>query len=133
MSLWLLDTDRIIDVLNGQPNAARTIEELAPGGPAISLVDFGELYEGAHYGRDRAAALAVLRDFLGGKGLLPVTEPVVERFAIVRGSLSKQLRQQVGELDLLIAATASTHGLTLLTRNRRDFQPIPDLKLRRPS
>jgi predicted nucleic acid-binding protein len=32
-------------------------------------------------------------------------------------------------LDLLIAATALAYDLTLLTRNRRHFQRIPDLKL----
>jgi predicted nucleic acid-binding protein len=39
------------------------------------------------------------------------------------------LRQQIGDLDLLIAATALEHNLTLLTRNVRDFQHVPGLKL----
>jgi toxin FitB len=30
-------------------------------------------------------------------------------------------------LDLLIAATANVHGVTLLTRNAKDFTLIPDL------
>jgi predicted nucleic acid-binding protein len=32
-------------------------------------------------------------------------------------------------MDLLIAATARAHDLTLGTRNRRDFAPIVGLKL----
>jgi len=36
-------------------------------------------------------------------------------------------------MDLLIAATALSHNLTLLTRNISDFQHIPQLKLYQPS
>jgi predicted nucleic acid-binding protein len=32
-------------------------------------------------------------------------------------------------MDLLIAATAVHHGLTLVTRNLRHFQRIPNLQL----
>lgn len=35
-------------------------------------------------------------------------------------------------MDLLIAATALEHDLTLLTYNLRDFRLIPDLKLHQP-
>jgi len=37
----------------------------------------------------------------------------------------------VQDPDLLIAATALTHGLTLVTRNVRHFQRVPDLDLYR--
>jgi predicted nucleic acid-binding protein len=56
----------------------------------------------------------------------------MERFAQVRGSLPRQIRQQIGDMDILIAATCLEHDLTLLTRNRKDFQKIPSLKLYRP-
>jgi predicted nucleic acid-binding protein len=36
-------------------------------------------------------------------------------------------------MDLLIAATALDHDLTLVTRNRRHFERIPDLTLYQPS
>jgi predicted nucleic acid-binding protein len=36
-------------------------------------------------------------------------------------------------MDILIAATALEHNLTLLTRNRKDFQVIPNLKLYQPN
>lgn len=50
----------------------------------------------------------------------------MERFAIVRGQ--RPQRQQIGDIDLLIAATALHHDLTLLTRNVRDFRLVPGLK-----
>ena len=35
----------------------------------------------------------------------------------------------VGELDLLIAATALVHNLTLVTHNTTDYRNIPNLRL----
>ena len=129
MSQYLLDTDWVVDVLNGQETATQTLIGLAPDGLALSLISYGELYEGAYFSRDPQTALEVLRTFLQGKALLPLTTAIMERFGILRGSLPRRLRQQIGDMDILIAATAVEHSLTLLTRNLKDFQHIPQLKL----
>jgi predicted nucleic acid-binding protein len=107
--------------------------ELASSGLAVSIITYGELYEGAAFAHDPTPALAGLRSFLKGKAILPLTQPVMERFGQVRGSLPRQIRQQIGDLDILIAATCLEHDLTLLTRNRKDFHKIPHLKLYQPS
>jgi tRNA(fMet)-specific endonuclease VapC len=129
MSLYLIDTDWVVDCLNDQEPAVRTLAALSGDGLAVSLISYGEQYQGAHYGRDPQAQIEGLREFLQDKDLLALTERTMEHFAVVRGQLSRQLRQQIGDLDLLIAATALEHNLTLLTRNVRDFQNIPGLKL----
>ncbi len=133
MTQYLVDTDYIVDALHGQTAALHTLTDLAPQGLAVSLISYGELYEGAYYARQPEEALAGLAQFLQGYTLLPLTLPIMERFAIVRGQLPRPVRQQVGDMDLLIAATALTHGLTLVTRNLRDFSLIPGLSLHRPS
>jgi tRNA(fMet)-specific endonuclease VapC len=129
MSSYLLDTDWVVDILNGQEKAIHTVLELASAGLAISIITYGELYEGAAFARDPEPALSGLRNFLKGKAILPLTQPIMERFAQIRGSLPRPVRQQVGDLDILIAATCLERNLTLLTRNLKDFQHIPDLKL----
>jgi tRNA(fMet)-specific endonuclease VapC len=129
MNRYLLDTDWIVDVLNGQEKAINTVLELAPAGLAVSIITYGELYEGAAFAHDPEPALAGLRSFLKGKAILPLTQPIMERFAQIRGSLPRPLRQQIGDLDILIAATCLEHNLTLLTRNLKGFQHIPSLKL----
>jgi tRNA(fMet)-specific endonuclease VapC len=129
MNRYLVDTDWVVDILNGQENAIHTAVELAPAGLAISIITYGELYEGAAFAHNPEPALAGLRAFLQGKPVLPLTQPIMERFARIRGSLPRLARQQIGDLDILIAATCLEHELTLLTRNRKDFQHIPDLKL----
>jgi tRNA(fMet)-specific endonuclease VapC len=129
MSSYLLDTDWIVDVLNGQETAIETLLELAPAGLALSIISYGELYEGAAFAHEPEPAITGLRSFLKGKPILPLTQPVMERFAQIRGSLPRMVRQQIGDLDILIAATCLEHNLTLLTRNLKDFQKIPNLKL----
>ena len=54
----------------------------------------------------------------------------MERFGVVRGDLQRR-GQTIGDPDILIAATALHHDLTLLTRNLRHFTRIPGLMLYR--
>jgi predicted nucleic acid-binding protein len=52
----------------------------------------------------------------------------MERFAFIRGELRAN-GQLIGDADLLIAATALEHDLTLVTQNLHHFNRIPGLKL----
>ncbi|MGQ9676103.1 MAG: hypothetical protein ACUVX1_10615 [Chloroflexota bacterium] len=49
---YLVDSDWVADWLVGKPEATRVITTLSEVGIAISLVTFGEVYEGIYYGRD---------------------------------------------------------------------------------
>jgi tRNA(fMet)-specific endonuclease VapC len=117
--------------LNDQPAAIRAVTDLEEDGLGFSIISYCELYEGAYYGRDPAAAIAGLRTFLQGKRLLPVTRVIAERFGVVRGSFTRHVRNQIGDMDLLTAATALELGLTLLTRNERHFGLIPGITIYR--
>jgi predicted nucleic acid-binding protein len=91
----------------------------------VSIITYGELYEGVYYSRNPEAALAGLEAFLEGKEILPLSQAVMEHFAIVRGALPRQIRQQIGDLDILIAATCLEHHLILLTTTVRTFSKSP--------
>jgi predicted nucleic acid-binding protein len=130
MSFYLIDTDWIIDVLNNQTDAAKTLKDLSTSGLAVSVITYGELFQGAYYSRrDPQKALIALSGFMASVDLLSITPAIAERFGIVRGQLTPHQRRQIGDMDLLIAATALTHGLTLLTRNVADFQLVPGLSV----
>lgn len=129
MTGYLVDTDWIIDALHGQHDAIQTLATINPQGIAVSVITYGELYHGAYYASDATIALFNIATFMRGKILLPLTASIAEQFGIMRGSLSRQQRSQIGDMDLLIAATAIVHDLTLVTRNLRDFQLIAGLDL----
>lgn len=129
MSTYLVDTNLVIDVLKGQIWAADLLLELSPLGLSISIISYGEIYEGVYYDRDPQKAFDELTSLLSDFDVLPLTYPIMEQFGIVRGQVSRHLRKQIGDLDFLIASTALVHDMTVVTRNIRDFQPIPGVRL----
>jgi tRNA(fMet)-specific endonuclease VapC len=125
---YLIDSDWVADALKGQQAATNLLARLAPSGLAISLITYGEIYEGIYYGAHPKAAERVFLNFLHGVAVLRPNRAVMRLFARIRG----QLRAQgllIGDDDLQIAATAMYHNLILVTRNTRHFQRINGLSL----
>jgi tRNA(fMet)-specific endonuclease VapC len=125
---YLVDSDWLIDALAGIPTATEPLAQLSDDGMAISIVTLGEVLEGAYLFPDPAAQLTRFRQFLADFPVVTLTEPIMERFARQRATL-RQRGMLIPDFDLLIAATALHHDLTLLTRNARHFGRIPDLQL----
>jgi tRNA(fMet)-specific endonuclease VapC len=128
---YLLDADWVIDALADRRNAASRIKELSSDGIGISIVTLGEVYEGAFGFAVPEQQLLSLRRFLAPFPVVPLSDPIMERFARLRSQLRRQ-GKIVPDFDLLVAATATEHDLTLLTRNVRHFERIPDLTLYQP-
>ena len=111
----LLDTDIFIDHLRGARAIAKTSISFA-----YSVITRTELLAG------RASGETIIRALLA-----PMREVVVDRAIAERAGL---LRRGLNVLtpDALIAATALELRIPLMTRNRRDFERIPDLKIYAP-
>ncbi len=129
---YLIDADWLIDAAAGRPGPVRTLDRLSTDGLAVSIIAVAEVYEGAFGSSDPEATLAAFREFLGSYAILPLTDPIAERFAGLRATL-RQHGQLIPDMDLLIAATALDTDLTLVTRNVRHFERIAELKLYQPS
>ena len=70
--------------------------------------------------KPNAALLAWFDGFIGRNQVLDATAAIARRAGEMRGMLA--VRGQVrSQADMLIAATAQVHALTLVTRNVRDF------------
>ena len=129
---YLVDADWLIDAAAGRSTAVRTLDRLSGDGLAVSLVAVAEVYEGAFRTPQPEATLAEFREFLGDYAHLPLTDPIIERFARLRAALRRQ-GQLIPDMDLFIAATALEAELTLVTRNVRHFARIPELTLYLPN
>lgn len=124
----LVDTDWLIDALEGRRHATTVLDQLSDDGFGVSIVAVGELYEGAFGFPDPQDALSGFRRFLAGFAILPLSEPIMEIFAEERARL-RGLGMLIPDFDIANAATALAHHLTLITRNRRHFERIPGLRL----
>src|SRR5262245_39480715 len=121
---YLIDTDWVVEYLKGREPATRILDALPPEELAISLITYGELYEGIYYGRDPKRAEQGFLQFIRGLDLLPLNRSIMKEFAKLRSQL-RRTGQRLDDPDLLIAATALYHDLTLFTHNRRHFSRIP--------
>lgn len=126
--MYLLDTDWIIRALASHELATRTLCNLANSRIHESIISVGQLYDGAFMSVHPQAHLLSFRQFLDSCRVLNLNDPIMERFAEIRSFLRRG-GQLIPDFDILIAATAMHHNLTLLTFNLRDFTRIPDLML----
>ncbi len=125
---YLVDSDWLIDYLGNNPEAIRLLQQLYDDGIALSVISYMEALEGIR--RVGRAVASTQQGMLEAFELLDVTPIVARRCATLRETLRLQgKRVNQRSLDLLIAATALEYDLTLVTRNLRDYQDIPDLKL----
>ena len=129
---YLVDSDWVVDYLIGKQQAIDLFSSVSQDGIAISLITFGEIYEGIYYGRDPQRSEAVFRQFLRSVDVLSLNRSIMQQFARIRGDL-RYRGQIIGDPDIFIAATAIYHDLTLLTRNRKHYERIPMLKVEFPT
>ena len=126
---YLLDTDIVIFVLKDQGGAAAIrLAQESPADVLLCAVVEAELYHGAtKYGvpdRRRRA----LDGFLAPFRSLPFDSACVPHYARLRDTLERD-GQIIGGNDMLIAAIALAHDLTVVTHNGGEFKRVPDLRV----
>jgi len=127
---YLIDTDWVIDHIQGDSAATALIASLTPDGIAISIITFLEIYEGIYTSANPKQTERLVRVFVQTVPVLPLSRMVAKRTALVRAEVRRKgrsVRQRA--FDIVIAATALTHHLTLVTRNTADYRAIDGLNL----
>jgi predicted nucleic acid-binding protein len=124
MAVLLLDTTVIVDAINGKKQRGRLLDELLVQRNLLACcaINVTEVYAGMrpHEGSLTEAFLRSLKFY-----------ETTWEIARLAGELQNRWRKKGRTLslpDVTIAAVALTHGLTLLTDNRKDF-PMPELAL----
>jgi tRNA(fMet)-specific endonuclease VapC len=98
------------------------------GGLHVSTVTLGELYTWALRAKSPLSRRDALRQMLGDMTVLDITADVAQTYGHLQAGLLDSGRPAPG-MDLMIAATAITHNLTLVTHNTQDFSSVPGLRL----
>lgn len=132
---YLIDTNVLSEVVRKKPaeSVIHWLRDVPDPALHLSVLSLGELRSGIESmkaGRRRERLRVWLEQELPTwfeDRLLPVTAAVADRW----GRLLSEAGRPVPAIDSLLAATALTHGLRLVTRNTKDFS-FPNLELVNP-
>jgi tRNA(fMet)-specific endonuclease VapC len=125
----LLDTNVCIHLLNqADPGIRRQFQSRSPSEIALCSVVKAELLYGAHRSRRLDANLQRLQLFFSPLQSLPFDDYCAEHYALIRADLTAQ-GKPIGPNDLLIAAIARAHDVTLITHNTAEFSRVAGLRI----
>jgi hypothetical protein len=124
--MYLLDTNIVSELKRVRPHGAvlAWLSTIDAQQIFLSVVSFAEIQSGIERAREQDPVKAKeIENWLGGHAeryaVLPLTLPIMRRWATLMHRRSDDLA-----MDAMIAATAVHHGLTVATRNTRDFEPF---------
>ncbi len=134
MSLYVLDTDHASLLQRGHQPVARQISAMQSHVIAVTVVTAEEQLRGrlrvvrrAQMGPRLEAGYAGLRttiEFFKSVELLDFDQAAGAHYAELRSS-----KLRIGTQDLRIAAIVISAGGILVTRNQRDFEKVPALRI----
>lgn len=126
---YLFDTDVLIAFLRGK-NARlkkRMNDLLRRDIPVyMSIISLGELYLGAFKSDNTPKNMALVNSLKERLDLLELTEDTVMLYGEIEAVLEKS-GQMIGDFDVLIASTAISIDVTLVSGNERHFNRIVTL------
>jgi len=129
MKASLVDTNILSLFFRGHPQVVAEFEAYLKEYDVInfSIITYYEIVSGLKH-RDAHNQLTLFLEFTAQNTILPFTQEVADVAAEVYADLRKN-GQPIDDIDLLIAGTAITNGLILVTDNRKHFDRIVQLEV----
>ncbi len=134
MTLWILDTDHVSLLQRGHPAVVSKVATINPDNIAVTVVTILEQMYGrldvikrAKSKEELVTAYAYLRKTFSRLCQANILDFDEAAFDTYNELLKQKIR--IGTQDLRIRAIALCANGTLVTRNRRDFEKIPNLKI----
>jgi len=129
MSRYLLDTTVLSDFARGDAAVRARLLAVPPSAVAVSTITVMEVEYGLALAPARARRLRpVLSAVLGSVEQVPYTADDAHASAVARADLRKRGRP-IGPYDLLIAGTALSRGLVLVTSNVKELSHVKSLDI----
>jgi len=123
---YLLDTDVIINHIRGKK---RILDVYIEKGSSISVITQAELYYGARKSTKRNALISVKNIIKDLKlNLLDLDEEAIDVYSKTKVKLERQ-GKRLDDFDILIASTAISEKLILVSENKKHFERISKLRL----
>lgn len=118
--IFLLDTNIVSELARPLPDARVVRWASALDRVAISVITLDEIYFGLTAKANPRVERWMEKFIESYCTVYDVTSAMALHAGSLRGRLQKRGKQR-SQFDMLIVATATVHGLTLATRNKRDF------------
>jgi predicted nucleic acid-binding protein len=123
----IVDSDVLIDFLRNDVSAVRRIAELKNRGElATTSINSFELFKGL--GLKDSSKMQILSGFLGNFRIFDFNFEVSVKAGEIFSDL-KERGEGIDLADVMIASIAISNGEALLTRNRKHFSRIKNLKV----
>jgi predicted nucleic acid-binding protein len=124
------DTSFLIDIINGDEDAAATLELLERENrpEKIAAITSLELYEGIECSQKPADEKQAVLRVLDSKHVIPADHSIMKHAGELSGRLVSE-GQRIDREDCIIAATAIQENEPVLTRNRSHFDRVPNLEV----
>ena len=135
--MLVLDTDHLVEYQRGASAESHRLKERLDRAAepfATTIISVEEMMRGwmaavrrLHHPRGQISAYAQLRQlfrFFATWHVLDWNEAAVNEYESL-----KRAKARAGTMDLKIASIALANGATLLTRNTKDFQKVPGLRI----
>ena len=126
---YLLDANTCIRLLNGSDaGVARRFRQCQPAEIVLCSVVRAELLYGARRGTRVEFNLNRLKNFAAPLPSLAFDDRCAHDYGLIRADLAAQ-GKPIGANDLMIAAIARAHDLTLVTHNTSEFSRVAGLRM----
>lgn len=126
--MYLLDTDIIIYLLKGHEVVSQNLKKHYYDPIKISTITLMELYYGAYKSQKVESNLAKIKKIENSLEIIPIGQELVEIFGLLKSKLEKK-GKPIDDFDLILASTALSHNMVLVTNNEKHFKRINGLKL----
>ena len=126
--MYLLDTDILIYSLKAHEIVQQNLRHHLHDPINVSAVTLMELYYGAYKSQKIANNLAKVKAIENSLEIIPVNREMVEIFGVLKSDLEKA-GKPLDDFDLILAATAMSHNLIIVTNNEKHFGRIDGLKM----
>lgn len=125
---YLIDTDIVIYSIKKHEKVSERFILYKDMPKSLSVITYGELIYGARKSKNVEKNLTNVHKLTELFPIIDISPLIMEKFGELKASLERS-GMVIDDMDLLIASTALTHNLILVTNNQRHFSRIEGLKI----